>query len=110
MSDIEPATPRGDVTKKAAAESASPARGVSRSAASGRYVAEKSAARKRSGGLSGMKSKAPKREKVYERVIELASEKPRRKRSRAENEKLVAAAKALVIELREDQKTLPHGI
>ena len=66
--------------------------------------------RKHGGGLSGLKSKAPKREKVYERVIEVPREKPRRKRSREENEKLVAAAKALVIALREDQKTLPHGI
>lgn len=57
-----------------------------------------------------MKSKSPKREKVYERVVELGYEKPRRKRSREENEKLVDVAKALVIELREDQKTLPHGI
>jgi hypothetical protein len=110
VSDIEPATPRGNVTKKAAAKSASPGRGVSRSAASGRYVTEKAARKVRTAGLSGMKSKAPKREKVYERVIELGYEKPRRKRSREENEKLVAAAKALVVELRNDQKTLPNGI
>lgn len=108
MSDIEPAGPRGNVTKRAAAKSASPGRGVSRSAASGRYVQEKAAARKHGAALSGMKSKAPK--KVYERVVELGYEKPRRKRSREENEKLVEAAKALVIELREDQKVLPNGI
>ncbi len=110
MSDVEPEAPRVNVSNKAAAESTSAARGVSRAAAVGQFGTEKPSGRKHSGGLSGLKSKSRKREKVYERVIELSHEKPRRKRSREENEKLVEAAKALVIELRKDQKTLPHGI
>lgn len=109
MSDIEPATPRGTVAKKAA-KSASSGRSVSKSAAAGRYIADRAAARKPvAGAFPTLKSY--KREKVIvERIVEVPAEKPRRKRSREENEKLVAAAKALVAELREDQKTLPHGI
>lgn len=105
MSDIEPATPAGKIVKKTVTR-ATPTRVT----AAGRYTKAKSASKTPTSSGAGSRLKTAKPAKRVVEVVEMRAAKPRRKRSREENEKLVAAAKALVVELRNDQKTLPDGI
>lgn len=110
MSEMEAPGIYGKVRKKAADKTSS-GRALSRSATSGRIVTKASARNSSASNVAGPRHKAKSPEKGYERIIEVREyDKPRRKRSRAENEKLIAAAKALVVDLRKGRDNLPHGI
>lgn len=111
MSEIEPAGTSGKVRKKTVDKTPS-GRALSRSTMTGRFITKAAAARNSSSSnVAGARHTSRSPEKDYPGNVEVrVYDKPRRKRSRAENEKLIAAAKALVVDLRKDRDSLPHGI